>query len=106
MTWRIALTPLAKKRILDIKDHRIRKKIGERIDGLRNSPDKQGKPLLGPLFGYRSLRAVGQRYRIIYRIEKDKVVVLIVAIGIRKENDKHDIYTLAKKLMKLGLLNL
>ena len=66
--------------------------------------EKQGYSLTGELAGYRSLRAVGQRYRIIYRLEKNRIVVLVVATGIRKDGDKRDIYTLAQKLVRLGLL--
>jgi mRNA interferase RelE/StbE len=29
----------------------------------------------------------------------------VVALGMRKDGDKKDIYQLAKKLMRLGLLN-
>jgi len=54
--------------------------------------------------GFRSVRAVGQRYRIVYRVERREVVVVIVAVGRRKARDKNDIYELAKKLLRLGLL--
>jgi len=87
-----------------IRDRRVREKIRDRIDGLRKEPEKQGKPLVGELVGYRSLRAVGQRYRVIYRVEKKKVVVIVVALGIRTQGSKRDIYTLAKKLFRLRLL--
>ncbi len=50
------------------------------------------------------MRAVGQRYRIIYKIEAAIVVVLVLAVGIRKEGDKHDIYKLAQRLARVGLL--
>ena len=60
--------------------------------------------MLGELEGYRSLRAVGQRYRILYAIKEEKVIVYVVAVGIRKEGDKVDVYALAKKLVRLGLL--
>jgi len=50
------------------------------------------------------LGAVGQRYRIVYRVERREVVVVIVAVGRRKASDKNDIYELAKKLLRLGLL--
>ena len=52
----------------------------------------------------RPVRAVGQRYRIVHRVERRKVVVVIVALGKRKAGDKGDIYELAKKLLKQGLL--
>ena len=68
-----------------ILDRRVRDKIRDRIDGLAEDPEKQGKPLTGELTGYRSLRAVGQRYRIICRIEEGKVLILVMALGVRKE---------------------
>ena len=102
--WEILLTPTSQTMLAGIQDERVRKKIAERINGLVKDPEIQGKPLISELKTYRSLRAVGQRYRIIYRLDNDKVIVTIVAVGIRKEGDKADIYTLAKKLIKLGLL--
>ena len=87
-----------------IQDRRIRDKIRDRIDGLAEEPEKQGKPLTGELTGSRSLRAVGQRYWIIYRIEEGKVLVLVLALGIRKEGSGKDIYMLARKLLRLRLL--
>lgn len=60
--------------------------------------------MIDELAGYRSLRAVGQRYRILYKVTPETVIVSIVALGIRKEGDKADVYALAKKLIRLGLL--
>ncbi len=90
--------------IKGISDARIRGKIAEVIDWLAEDPDKQGKPLVAELSGFRSIRAAGQRYRIIYKIVRKQVVVVIVAVGIRKEGHKKDIYQLAKKLLKLKLV--
>jgi len=58
---------------------------------------------LGELAGYRSIRAVGQRYRIIYKVEQAKVIIIVVAVGLRKEGAKKDIYALARKLLRLRL---
>jgi len=88
----------------EISDRRVREKIRDRIDDLEEEPEKQGKPLTGDLTGYRSLRAVGQRYRIIYQVERNKVLVFVIALGIRKEGSKADIYELAKKLLRLRLV--
>jgi hypothetical protein len=57
LTYRILLTPQALKMLKVIPDHRVRGKLSERIEGLAEEPQKQGKPLLGPLAGYRSRRA-------------------------------------------------
>ena len=104
MRWQVGLTPHARIMLEAIQDRRVRDKIRDRIDGLAEEPEKQGKPLTGELTGYRSLRAVGQRYRIIYRIEEGKVFVLVMALGIRREGSGKDIYVLAQKLLRLRLL--
>lgn len=104
MKWRIVLTPAARTMLAKISDRRILEAIGKRIDGLSEEPEKQGKPLGGELAGFRSLRTVGQRYRIIYRVERGKVIVVVVAVGLRRENDRTDIYELAKKLLKLRIV--
>ncbi len=104
MSWRISITPQAKRMLADISDRRIREKIGAVINRLAEDPEKQGKAMLGELAGFRSIRAVGQRYRILYKINGLEIVVVVVAVGIRREGAKDDIYTLAKKLFRLGLL--
>jgi mRNA interferase RelE/StbE len=104
MIYRIVIQPTAFKLLQEITDRRIRQKISDRIDKLTESPELQGKPLLGELDGFYSVRAVGQRYRILYTIEQNQVTVTVVALGIRKDGSKQDVYTLAKKLLRLGLI--
>jgi mRNA interferase RelE/StbE len=87
--------------LISIQDRRVREKIVEQVRLLETAPEKQGKPLIGELSRYRSLRAVGQRYRIIFQVEKENNLVWIIAFGIRKEGSKRDIYSLAKKLISL-----
>jgi len=103
--WQILLTPTALKLLADISDRRVREKIGSVIDRLAEDPEKQGKALLGDLAGFRSIRAAQQRYRIIYQIRGNDIVVVIVAVGIRRDGAKDDIYNLAKKLFRLRLLS-
>ena len=105
MTWEVGLTPQARLMPEAVQHRRVRESIRDRIDGLAQEPENQGRPLMGDLLGYRSLRAVGQRYRVIYRVEKGKVLVLVVALGIRKEGSKRDVYELARKLLRLRLLS-
>ena len=90
--------------IQGIKDRRITRQVVERIDRLQDDPEKQGKPLLGALSGYRSVRAAGQRFRVIFKIEDKTVVIVVIAIGLRKEGDKKDIYALARKMIRLNLI--
>lgn len=99
----IIVTPTAEKQLAAILDTRIRQGIIQAVESLEAEPDKKGKPLAGDLAGYRSIRAASQRYRIIYKIDNSAGTVIIVALGMRKEGDRTDIYTLAKKLVRAGL---
>ena len=101
--YKIKLTKIAAKNLKAI-DKKTLKQILNKIESLKEEPHLLGKPLKGPLSEYRSVRAVGQRYRIIYKIIDKEVVVIIIAIGIRKDGDKKDIYELMKKYIKTGLM--
>lgn len=100
------MLPIAEKLLAEISDTRIRESIARRITQLEAEPERQGKPMDKELSGYRSIRAVGQRYRIIYKVEEERVIVVIVALGIRKEGDKKDVYERAKRLKQSGQLDL
>ena len=104
MTYRIVISPSALKMLQAVRDRRIRNQIRDRIDGLGEEPEQQGKPLVGELAGVRSVRAAGQRYRILYRVIRDEVQVVVLALGRRRAGDRQDIYELARKLVRLRLL--
>jgi mRNA interferase RelE/StbE len=86
-----------------IGDRRIQQQLFDISKRLETDPEKQGKPLREGLLGYRSLRAVGQRYRILYSMDIEAETVHVVAAGIRREGARDDIYLLAQKLVRLGL---
>jgi len=71
MAYHIEITGRAEQMLSSVRDRRIRRLLALRIDRLGDEPDKRGRPLGGMLVGYRSCRAVGQRYRIIYRVDGD-----------------------------------
>jgi mRNA interferase RelE/StbE len=104
--WTIRIMPIAEQQLKLISDQRIQKVLRGRLRRLEYEPEKQGKPLTEELEGLRSVRAVGQRYRIIYKIEEEQVLVLVVMVGIRKQGDKKDVYVQAIKLARLGQLGL
>ena len=106
MKHQLELTPTALKMLGEIADQRIREKIAQRIDRLAEEPEKQGKPLVGELAGYRSVRAGGQGYRILFTIKQEAATVVVLAVGLRRQGDRSDIYALAKKLLRLGLLDI
>ena len=101
--YKIKLTKLAVKNLKAI-DTKTLKQILNKIESLKEEPNLLGKPLRGPLSEYRSIRAAGQRYRIIYKIIDKEVIIIIIAVGIRKDGDKKDIYELMKKYIKTGLM--
>lgn len=102
--YRVVLTLTAQSMLAAVNDRRTRERIRDRIDGLALKPELQGKSLLGELKEYRSLRAAGQRYRILYRVHQTRVEVLVVAVGRRAEGSREDIYRLAQRLLRLRLL--
>ena len=101
--YRITLTEVAAQTLKRL-EATARSQIIRKIEQLKDDPALLGKPLSGPLKGFRSVRAAGQRYRIVYRIEETEVVVIVIAVGIRKAGDKKDIYELMKKLVKTGIV--
>ena len=97
MSYQIEITPLGIELFAKIKDRREQTILKQRINKLKSEPDKQGKALSGKLKGYRSIRALGQRYRIIYKVDRAKVTVIVVGAGIRKDGSKKDIYAILNK---------
>jgi mRNA interferase RelE/StbE len=93
MAFAVRLTEEAVTMLEEIRDRRVRGKLFERIRKLAEDPGQQGKALVGDLAGYRSVRALGQRYRIIYRIDGKIIEVLVIGIGLRKAGDRADVYT-------------
>ena len=105
MKYGIRITDTCLGLIGRIPDKTIQREILNRIEKLSREPDKQGKSLVKDLSGFRSVHAAG-RYRIIYKIDKQRVIIYVLAAGIRREGDKKDIYKIARKLLDAGLLDL
>jgi len=105
LKYEILITDTCLALIDKIPDKKIQRTILNRIEGLSDEPDKQGKMLVKELSGFRSIHAAG-RYRIIYKVDKQTVIIYILAAGIRKQGDKKDIYKITRKLLKAGLLDL
>jgi mRNA interferase RelE/StbE len=87
-----------------VGDRRIQQQLFDSSKRLELEPEKQGKPLREGLMGFRSLRAVGQRYRILYTFDTASQIVHVVAAGLRRAGARDDVYALAQKLIRLGLV--
>lgn len=102
--YQVSFTVTAQEMLLKIKNANTRAAILSKAKGLSVDPEAQGIALVGPLRGLRRVPAAG-RYRIVYRVVRAKVEVLILAVGLRKQDDKKDVYELAQKLVRMGLLH-
>lgn len=98
MDWGVYFTEEAAEVLLRIEDRRIRRLLKERAMRLSLHPELQGKPLGGDLAGLRSIRAVGQRYRIVYELFPEDHEVWVVTVGLRRAGDRDDVYEVAKHL--------
>ena len=101
-TFTVEFTPSALGDLAAISDQRTQQSILNRTKKLNVEPLKQGKPLVADLKNFRSVRAAGQRYRVIYQvvISGDTGIVSVVVIGIRKDGDKKDAYAVARQRLE------
>ena len=86
MTWTVELLPQAERELgkLDPQDaRRISRFLFERVARLEN-PRSLGEALHGPRFGELWKYRVGD-YRLICKIEDDRLLVLVLRIGHRRE---------------------
>lgn len=104
MAYQIDITPTALEALEAITDQRTQAAVVRRIDALAREPKKQGSALRGELAGLMSVRAAGQRYRVVYGVNEGERRVVVYLVGIRKEGSRHDVYALAQRLVRRGLI--
>ncbi len=81
MTWELRYTQTAAKAIRKL-DPQVRTRVRAALDALREDPHR-GKPLQLTLKGLYSWRTGD--WRIVYRIEAERIEVLVVTVGHRRE---------------------
>jgi mRNA interferase RelE/StbE len=81
MTYRVIVTPAADRAVAKLPGQ-IRERIAERLRALADNPRPVGSIKLAGEDLYRI--RVGD-YRIIYSIEDDRLVILVVDVGHRRE---------------------
>ena len=102
--YRVVVTETGLEMLETVTDRRVQELLKVKIRGLANLPDLQGEPLRDDFAGYRALHVIGNRYRIIYRVDQDIVSVFVVAAGIRKAGDKNDVYEVMRRYVRLGFI--
>ncbi len=98
--YEVLYTDDAADMLAEIQDRRVQRKLADMVDSLAELPESRGKALLRDLFGFRSLRAIGQRYRIVYMVDTVSLQVVIVGLGIRKDGDRRDIYEKVRRVIQ------
>lgn len=85
MSWRIVYHPLVRDDLRSLgraEARRILNAIEKRVQ--QGEPDKSGKLLRRGLAGCRRIR-VGAT-RIVYKVDADRIEVLVIAVGPRRNN--------------------
>jgi len=82
MAYEVFISPAARRDLKRIRGP-MRRRIGDAIDGLADEPRPSGHIKLAGEDGLYRIR-VGD-YRIVYQIEDDRLVVLVVRVGHRKD---------------------
>ena len=83
MSYAISLGKKARKFLDNLTDAKLRSRFVEAIDGLAENPRPMGYKLLKASEGIHRIR-VGD-YRILYVIQQERLLVLVVSIGGRKD---------------------
>jgi mRNA interferase RelE/StbE len=89
MVWKVTLHPEVQNDLRElgrVESRNLMAVINGRI--IHGEPDKSGKPLHGSLAGYRRMRTGDTR--IVYRVEKGKVEILIIAVGMRRDDEVYE----------------
>jgi mRNA interferase RelE/StbE len=79
--WKILYTASAARSLRKL-DPQIRRRVRAAIQTLAEDPER-GKPLQLTLKGLRSWRTGD--YRIIYRVVEERIEILVIAVGHRRE---------------------
>ena len=76
--------------------------IRDLVRDLEFEPNKKGEPLRGTLSGLYSRHY--SRFRIIYHVDSDELVVLVIACGFHEDGSRKDIYKLIERALESGTL--
>ena len=96
--WQVKLHPLVLeedfKKISPVEQKHLLKSIQKKLS---LDPEHYGKPLTGDFQGYWRLRV--EDYRVIYRVVRNKIVVFVIKVGIRTDDQVYnELYSRLNKL--------
>ena len=99
--YKVVISAEAAEMVARISDLRIRRQAVAKLKGLAASPESQGRALTDELAGLRRITVAG-RYRAVYRTLRMRREVHVLAVGVRREGDRDDIYRLMARMMRRG----
>jgi mRNA-degrading endonuclease RelE of RelBE toxin-antitoxin system len=98
--YKIEISPTGYRSLEALKNKKTLREVAKVIDGLARAPDQQGKSLVAPLEGVRSVRVGRERFRILFRVDAPRRVVSVLLVGERASGRDADVYALARKLLE------
>jgi mRNA interferase RelE/StbE len=84
--WVVSLSPEAAEDYQNL-DHSVASLVDLAMKKLSISPELCGHALKGNLAGCRSLVVGKKKLRVVYEIETDRVLVYVIAIGHRRDDE-------------------
>lgn len=98
--YKIEIAPTGYHSLGALKNKKNLREVAKVIDGLAQAPDQQGKALVAPLEGIRSVRVARDRFRILFRVDGARRIVSVLLVGERAPGQEADVYALARKLLQ------
>lgn len=80
--YRVLIKPSAKKELLAVSNKKDRQRIVRRIEALAENPRPPGCEKLS---GYDRYRLRQGRYRVVYEVRDNDVLVIVVKVGHRRD---------------------
>ena len=106
-SYEVVLAPNVLEALEAIADPRLRGDISRRIDGLQEDPAGKGRALTGELSGFYVVRNLEAGYRIVYKVEAERVVVCALSVktggGAMRSATAADLHSLARRLVAMRL---
>jgi mRNA interferase RelE/StbE len=84
--WTVRLSATANRSYEDF-DNSVASQVDAALEKLKVSPELRGYALRGSLAGFRSLVVGKKKLRIIYRIIDSQVLVYVISIGFRRNDE-------------------
>lgn len=84
---------------LDGRSDEVRRRFFKKVSRLEDFPGKYGKPLTGPLAGYRELY-FENKFRIVYQVDDEAEQVDVWVIVHKDEQQRGDLHTLIENVKR------